>query len=312
MASDVETEQLNFELETVRKNIQSVDKSQRQKALKDLLQIINESVNDDNLELILSETYLYLIRGYADKYESCRSLSISIVSQCLNRFENRNNFFLEYVIPTMRKRIGMSELIEDSEELQLQLLEQLQNIVVKFSSTDNKDDKEDDILMTVYNDIIDILQKNLQNRYANAARQCCEIIKSLAVATKSFHYRAEDLVDPLIKLLSHRQSASRVLAVETLGNLIKLLFWQYFNRQQLIARANKNFSFIYFIKGVICLHITNKNDKLVMSIVSISPLLMDMASNVRKMCGIVGCKWLMEMRDRYSFFERIIPLVLCW
>lgn len=39
---------------------------------------------------------------------------------------------------------------------------------------------------------------------------------------------------------------------------------------------------------------------------------MDPIANVRRMCGIVGCEWLMNLRDRYSFFDRIIPLILCW
>lgn len=65
-------------------------------------------------------------------------------------------------------------------------------------------------------------------------------------------------------------------------------------------------------EGVVCLHINNKNDKIVKSIVSISPLLTDSVAAVRRMCGIVGCQWLLKLPDRYSFFERIVPLVLCW
>lgn len=198
-------------LELICKNIQNIDKSTRQRALKELLQTINESKTDEDRSIILNETYLHLVKGYTDKYESCRSLTIAIVSQLLVAFQERNAFFLEYVVPTMRRRIGLAELIEESEELQLQLLEQLYEIVEKFSST------KEDLLMRVYNDIMDILIRNLTNRYANAQRQCCEVIKKLAIATKSFRMRAEHLVDPLIQLLSHRQSTSRVLAVETLG-----------------------------------------------------------------------------------------------
>lgn len=201
----------DFELQLICKNIQSAEKSIRQGSLNELLQILEDSKTDYDLSKILNETYLFLVKGYADKYESCRLLTITIVSQFLSGFNERNDFFLEYIVPTMRRRIGMAEMIEESEELQLQLLEQLLKIVQEFSSRD------EDHLMRAYNDIVDILFRNLSNRYAIAQRQCCEIIKNLAVATKSFRMRANCFVDPLIAMLSHRQSANRISAVETLG-----------------------------------------------------------------------------------------------
>lgn len=201
----------DFELQLICINIQSADKSIRQRNLNALLQILKDSKTDDDLSKILNETYLFLVKGYADKYESCRLLTITIVSQFLSGFNERKDFFLEYIVPTMRRRIGMAEMVEESEELQLQLLDQLLEIVEKFSSRD------EDLLMRAYNDIVDILFRNLSNRYAVAQRQCCEIIKNLAVATKSFRMRANCFVDPLITMLSHRQSANRILSVETLG-----------------------------------------------------------------------------------------------
>lgn len=53
-------------------------------------------------------------------------------------------------------------------------------------------------------------------------------------------------------------------------------------------------------------------DVIVKIIVSVSPLLMDSMPQIREECGRVGCYWLLKLRDRYSFFERILPLVLCW
>lgn len=215
-ARESNVEDQKMELELICTQIQSAERSTRQQALKQLQEVINKCENDDDLIRILDATYLDLVKGYSGKYESCRSHTMAIVSQLLNEFENQNHFFLEYVIPTMRRRIGLPELNENSEELQLQLLEQLFEIVEKFSSNDDADH-----LMQAYNDIIDILVRNLSNRYANAQRQTCEVIKKLATATKSFHMRAECLVDPLIELLSHKRSAIRALAVETLGELFR-------------------------------------------------------------------------------------------
>lgn len=204
----------NLELEMLCKNIQSIEKTRRQSALKEFQQIVSKQSNDEDLRKLLDQTYLHLIKCYADKFESIRSLAISIVNEFIDGFHQRNEYFLEYILPTIRRRIGLPKMIEESEEVQLELLQQVEKIVEKFKSNEDEDH-----LMRVYNDIMDILYRNLTNQYANAHRQCCIVIQLLAKATPTFRIRAECLVDPLIELLCHRQSATRIKAVETLGNL---------------------------------------------------------------------------------------------
>lgn len=211
--SSLEESERKLELEVLCKNIQSSEKSVRQRALKELLELVSKQTNDDDLKELFEGTYLHLLKCYADRFEATRSLAISVVNQFSDAFEMRNDFFLDYIIPTIRRRIGAPEMIEGSEELQLKLLEQLEGIVDKYRS------KDEDFLMRSYNDIIDIVARNLTNPYSNAHRQCCKVIQVLATATPSFYMRAETLIDPLIELLSHRQSASRITAVDTLGNL---------------------------------------------------------------------------------------------
>lgn len=279
-------------MELICKNIQSDDKSLRHAALRNLSEMVARQTIDEDLKNLLDQTYLHLVKCYADRFESIRSLAVSVVSQFLASFQMHNEFFLNYIVPTIRRRIGLPELIEQSEELQLQLLEQVYQIIDRFRSTD------EDRLMRAYNDIIDIVARNLINRYADANKQSCRVIRLLATVTRSFYMRAESLVDPLIQLLNHRQSPSRIESVETLGKLHSIK----------LESCLKIMSF----EGVVCLYVTNKNDKIVQSIISISPLLTDSVPAVRRMCGLVGCKWLMELPDRYSFFDRIVPLVLCW
>lgn len=211
--SSLEESERKLELEVLCKNIQNSEKSVRQRALKELLDLVSKQTNDDDLKELFEGTYLHLLKCYADRFEATRSLAISVVNQFSDAFEMRNDFFLDYIIPTIRRRIGAPEMIEGSEELQLKLLEQLEGIVDKYRS------KDEDFLMRSYNDIIDIVARNLTNPYSNAHRQCCKVIQVLATATPSFYMRAETLIDPLIELLSHRQSASRITAVDTLGNL---------------------------------------------------------------------------------------------
>lgn len=258
------------------KNIQSTERSIRQAALKDLLKVASkEAAVDVGLEDVLETTHLYLIKCYSDRFESCRSLAAEIVSQFLLTIPKLNDRYLDYFVPVLRRRIGMPEIVEESEELRLQLTEQVHDVVKKFAVKDARDQ-----LMKSYSDILDIALKTLTDPFPSVQRKCCEVIRELADATPTFRAKAELLVDPLVVLLSHRQSALRVAAIQTLT--------------------------------IVCLHIDNKNDHIVKSIVSVSPLLMDSVPAVRRECGRAGCKWLRDLPDRYSFFERILPLVLCW
>lgn len=265
------------ETEILCKKLQNTDRSIRQAALKELLKIASkESISDTGLEEWFDATHLYIFKCYSDRFEICRSLAASIMSAFIVNTSNCSDRCLDYIVPVLKRRIGQGAIVEESEELRLQLMEQTHDIIRVFSS--KRDDK--DPLMRQYNDIIDIVLKTLTDPYACVQRKSCEVINALADGTRTFHARAESLVSPLIALLSHRQSATRVLAIGTLGT--------------------------------VCLHIDNKNDKIVQIITSMSPLLMDLVPAVRRQCGRVGCRWLLNLLDRYSFFERILPLVLCW
>lgn len=266
----------SISLDILCKNIQSTERSVRQSALKELLKIASKEITIDlKLEEIIDATLLFLIKCYTDRFESCRSLAASVFSQFIVNIPKLNDRYLDYIVPTLHRRIGMPEIIEESEELRLQLVEQVHDIVKKFTNKDGKD-----YLMNSYNDLVDIIIKTLTDPFTNVQRTCCEIIIELADSSPTFPVKAESLVDPLILLLSHRQSATRISAIQALT--------------------------------VVSLHIDNKNDNIVKSIVSISPLLMDSVPAVRRECGRTGCKWLIDLPDRYSFFDRILPLVLCW
>lgn len=62
--------------------------------------------------------------------------------------------------------------------------------------------------------------------------------------------------------------------------------------------------------GVVGLHVDTKDDMLFKVISSVNVLAMDLVSNVRLACGRVGCEWMLNLRDRYSFFGHILPMVL--
>lgn len=266
--------------------IQNQERMVRQRALKELLEFSEKSGNltGENAVEVFDSVYLCLIKCYSDRFEMCRSLSCSIVTSILQHLE-QNDYYLSLLVPVIAKRLATQDVAEESEEMRLQLLKQLNFIVTKYkdlsaTGTVHGHSDGDDRMLKPYNDIVDILKTCLLDPYPAIIKESCEVIKITAASSPSFHYRAEALADPLMNLLKHRHSPIRIAVVEALG--------------------------------IVALNI-HSNGELVMRIIKeLSPVLMDPIPFVRRECGRVGCKFLMELRDRYSFFERILPLVLCW
>lgn len=255
--------------------LQSEERGTRQVGLKELLKYC-ESLTEENCLDVFDLVYLHILKCYADESEKCRSLAAEIVSKILEKLP-RNDFYLNYIVPAIARRIGRPELVEPSEEMRLQWLEQTRDIVALYQSTE--DDKTD-YLLKVYNDLIDILKKTLTDPFPEVQRTACHVIKLLSTATPSFHYQAEALVKPLLPMLKHKQSSSRSVAIETLG--------------------------------IICQHITTNAECILNVLTELRLLLLDSNPLVRRECGRVGGNMLLNLRDRYSHFDKILPLVLCW
>lgn len=283
-----------FQLEQLCQLIQNPDRRLRQNALQQLLDRCEPPPSHNNGEEttvvpgsvlspqraaeIFNVAYLPLFRCYADRFEQCRTLAINVIGALVAQLPRQNSFYAENIVPVLCRRIGQPEIIEDSEEVRLLLVQQLHAIIIQqqLATTDGTTDP----LLQCYNPIMDILVKTLSDPYPTIQRTSCTIVDALAaVSAFSFPARADQLVGPLIVMLAQRQYALRLAAVRALGT--------------------------------VALHIRSNSETIVRCIVAVSPLLMDGQAPVRLECGRIGCRWLLELRDRYSFFERLIPLALC-
>lgn len=172
------------------------------------------------------------------------------------------------------KRLAQAEIKEESEELRLQLIQQIKGFIKKFKSSDGKED----LILTSYNDIIDVLIRTVRDPYHQVQRESCEVIVALASGAPCFRYRAEVLVKHLSLMLGHRYTVNRVAAIRALVDC--------------------------------ALHILTNNNCVANIIMDISRLLMDDVPMVRLECGRAGVRFGMELRDRYSHFPKILPLIL--
>ncbi|MBN3308045.1 DAAF5 factor, partial [Amia calva] len=126
-------------------------------------------------------------------------------------------------------------------------------------------------------DVVKILQRTLVDPFPDAKKESCRCTVSFARAVpEHFHMQAESLVKPLMQTISHQHSRVRVAVIEATGAVI-----QFGNAKSL---------------DDVLSHFAQR--------------LFDNSPQVRQAVTTVVGSWLLNLRDRYSYFHKLIPLLL--
>ncbi|KAJ3645393.1 hypothetical protein Zmor_023056 [Zophobas morio] len=126
-------------------------------------------------------------------------------------------------------------------------------------------------------DCVVILCEMVKDKHPAIKELSCRCVVDLAQALpRDFHMQAESLVKPIVSCFGHQRFRVRVEAVKAVGEVI--------------------------------MHSSYKG--LDEAIVPMAEKLFDQIPLVRRTVGQVAARWLMEYRDRYSFFYKILPLLL--
>ncbi|XP_059204870.1 dynein axonemal assembly factor 5-like [Centropristis striata] len=126
-------------------------------------------------------------------------------------------------------------------------------------------------------EIINILNNTIVDPFPDVRRESCKCtVISAKCLPEHFHMQAETLVKPLMQTIAHQHSRVRVSVIEATGAVIQ--------------------------------HGTGKNVDDVLS--HLAQRLFDDSPQVRKAVTTVVGDWLLHMRDRYSYFHKLIPLLL--
>ncbi|XP_014101950.2 dynein axonemal assembly factor 5 [Bactrocera oleae] len=265
---------MSLNMEKMCSNLQSDERRTKLSAL-NLIQDHCENESYAQLHCIFDEIYLHLLKCYSDRFESVREKAVLTVTEFVNKLPP-NDFHLMNIISTLVERMGQQETLESSEEIRLLYIQQLLTLIQKYTGTGNKRS-----LQECYTEIVSVLAKALRDAYPAVQREssACVVALMNAADTLAIQPFIEKLTKPLYGMLNHKHSLARISAVEAIGRL--------------------------------ALHVDPKNDTLSHLIMEVSPLLMDGMPLVRRECGQLGILLALELRDRYSFFDRIIPFILC-
>lgn len=193
--------------------LQSENKRTRKQSLIDLQNFIsdqNHEFSDRDLRSIFTETHMYTLNGFRDKTESVREQAIKFMYFFVIEKLPLNDFYLTYIFPVIVERIGSVELIEESEEIRLQLVQFLQAIILKYDNTEQ--------LKPFLGDCVTVLCESVKDKHPSIKELSCKCIEDLSRALpRDFHLQAESLIKPVITCFTHQRYKVRVEAIKAIG-----------------------------------------------------------------------------------------------
>ncbi|XP_075996432.1 dynein axonemal assembly factor 5, partial [Genypterus blacodes] len=126
-------------------------------------------------------------------------------------------------------------------------------------------------------DVSRVLQRGIGDSFPDVKRQSCRCAVHLAKSVpEHFHMQAESLIQPLMQTMAHQHSKVRVCVIQATGAVIQ--------------------------------HGAGRSLDDVLS--HLAQRLFDDSPQVRKAVTSVVGDWLLHMTDRYSYFHKLIPLLL--
>ncbi|XP_039327419.1 dynein axonemal assembly factor 5 isoform X1 [Saimiri boliviensis] len=211
-----------------------------------------------------------LLRCLSDPAEGCRALAVHLLGLGLRRAA-RPHDALPRLLPALASRLAGPEPTRRPPEA----CEELRLALVQLLSL--AVDLGGAALAPHLDDALRVLRCSLLDPFAAVRRESCSCAAALAQATPDhFHMQSESLIGPLMQTISHQHWKVRVAAIEATGTVIQF-----------------------------------GNGKSVDDVLShFAQRLFDDVPQVRRAVASVVGGWLLHLRDRYSFFHKLIPLLL--
>ncbi|XP_032742731.1 dynein assembly factor 5, axonemal [Rattus rattus] len=211
-----------------------------------------------------------LLRLLTDPAEGCRALAAHLLDLGLRRAA-RPRDALPRLLPALTARLARPEPTRPPPEP----CEELRLALVQLLHL--AVDLGGAALAPHLDDAVRALRGALLDPFAAVRREGCECAAALARAIpEHFHMQSESLIGPLMQTISHQHWKVRVAVIEATGTVIQF--------------GNGN-----SVDDVLS-HFAQR--------------LFDDVPQVRQAVTSVVGGWLLNLRDRYSFFHKLIPLLL--
>ncbi|XP_077300483.1 dynein axonemal assembly factor 5 isoform X2 [Arctopsyche grandis] len=248
--------------------LRAEERQKRRSALTDLETKLRNT-SDNLLPAAFNALHSSLTTCLADETESCRQLTINILSEMLARLPP-SDYILTYVVPAIKNRIT-STPPESSEELRHALIKLLNSVIVRYGHSETV------FLVPFFDDLVEILVKAASDDCPDVKKETCETVANMAnAAPKDFHMRSETLCMAILAVFQHRHFKVRVAAVQCIGTIVM-----------------------------------NGNEKCFeSSVLPMAMKLFDECNPVRLQVTKEVGNWMLNYRERYSYWQYMIPLIL--
>ncbi|KAM5229071.1 dynein axonemal assembly factor 5 isoform 2-T2 [Ctenodactylus gundi] len=211
-----------------------------------------------------------LLRLLCDPAEGCRALAAHLLSLGL-RLAARPHDALPRLLPALAARMARPAPARPPPES----CEELRLALVQLLGLAVQ--LGGAALAPHLDDAVRVLRAALLDPFAAVRREGCQCAADLARATPDhFHVQSESLVGPLMQTISHQHWKVRVAVIEATGSVIE------FGAGKSVDDVLPHFA----------------------------QRLFDSVAQVRQAVTSVVGGWLLRLRDRYSFFHKLIPLLL--
>jgi dynein assembly factor 5, axonemal len=275
---------LNQILNKFQQGIKDDNKFKRKNALETIKKELTTflcSKDDKKVEITsiaLKQIFKSVVTMVSDSAEKCREVACQIIVLMLDnnsRIEWSNEMTSSLVM-VLNQRLGGKDIIETSEEIRLELYSIIQKMVDFKSKEANRIDGR--IIEIHFNDFVVMLINAINDNYHEIKKVGCCCIKLLAVNLKGscFHQQSESFIKPLSLNITHQHSRVRKEIIDCICDVV-----MYGNNKSVID---------------VLPHLAQR--------------LFDQAPMVRQMVIKLVGTWLLDLPDRYSFFYRLIPLLL--
>ncbi|CAF4571663.1 unnamed protein product [Rotaria sp. Silwood2] len=251
------------------------NKITRQKALQNLCNDLKSSlsINDNNDHLHPPSNIIEsMLKIFSDPAEKNRDLALTYISMYVTKYcTDENN--IDKILTLLMPAFVQRLGTNDIIEPSEEIRLNSISLLSELCRIYTNGNK----LALYLNEWITILKRTIIDPYPEVRKLSCELTSKLSFKChEKFHLMSENLIKPIIETMKHQHAKVRVEAINALGNVIR-----YGNNKSIED--------------------------------SISPLaqrFFDHTSTVRlAVINVVGI-WMLELRDRYSYFHMMLPLLL--
>lgn len=271
------TTEINQSLNKFTQGLKDTSKFQRKAALEKIKKQIETSYDSNEANVLkftpesIKSVFKESINVLNDPIEKCRELTCELISLILEKGDWDTDMS-GLLIMSLFQRLGGNNIKESSEEIRLQLYEITQRLL------ELKADKQKNVFEVHLQEFVSILINAICDAFPAVKKCGCKCTQLLAnkLAGHNFHMQSESLVKPILQNITHQHSRVRKDMVECLCDVV-------------LRGNNKSVD--------TCLpHLAQR--------------IFDGATIVRtaviKLCGT----WLLDLPDRYSFWHKVMPLLL--